>query len=66
MKNGRWRVCHQQRVTRLADPAFLFSSWAITVQPWGFEAISSAFDKFGRAWTLYKAPTPNNNTAFVY
>jgi hypothetical protein len=31
-----------------------FSSWVIPVQPWGFAAISAAFEKFGKAWTLYK------------
>jgi hypothetical protein len=31
-----------------------FSSWVIPVQPRGFAAIASAFEKFGKAWTVYK------------
>jgi hypothetical protein len=30
------------------------SAWVVRVQPWGFAAISAAFEKFGKAWTLHK------------
>ncbi len=36
------------------DVTIAFSSWVIPVQPWGFAAITSAFEKFGKAWTVYK------------